>query len=296
MKQCSTSAKLLIAPIIGIPIASLLAYNKQKDHLEDRVSNQFLLKTWTASGLFGPTFAGAAQVAVAWPVGKLVFGSQWDRFLEELGRSDNEVKLLDAETIAFRRGMAFSIQNLMAGIFLSTLAPLTEEIFKYAALRIVERYFPERVKTKRNYAVIAMAIGLGFGLMENLAFIVVATPVQTQAQLALTILLRGIFGTSGHLLTAALTGCKFAQSRDLSSTQPRGMWSIIKESMLYHGLGNFGLFMITTAYGNVGFVYPTDAIGWAAAAFCAFGVNALAAWRVAQEISCLDKKSSGKLS
>jgi hypothetical protein len=290
------SANLLLVPTIGLPIASLLRYNNQQDNSEDRVPNQFLLKTWIASGFIGSAVASAAQVAMAWPAGKLVFGSQWDQFLEELGRSGNEVKLLDAETLAFRKKMAFSIQNLTAGIFLSTLAPLTEEIFKYAAIRMVERYFPEKVKTKRNYAVIAMAIGLGFALVENLAFIAAAMPEEVQAQLALTIVLRGIFGTSGHLLTAALTGCKFAQSRDPANTQSNGMWSIIKESMLYHGLGNFGLFMIVTAYGHVGFVYPTDPIGWAAVAVCALGVNAVAAWRVVQEISCLDKKSSQKSS
>ena len=159
------SAKILIAPVIGVPVAGLLYYNSHQKDPDDRVANSFLLSTWIASGFLGPTLAGAAQFAVAWPAGKVVFGDQFDRYLEEFGRSENEVKLLPPETIAFRRELAFSAPNLLASVFLSTLAPLTEEIFKYATLRIIERYFPEKTKTKRNYVLVSRAIGLGFALV-----------------------------------------------------------------------------------------------------------------------------------
>lgn len=287
------AAQLLIAPVIGVPVAGLLWYNTRQEHPADRVSNSFLLKTWIISGFIGPAVAAASQFAIAWPGGKLLFGDQFDRYLEEIGRSENEVKLLDVDMVAFRRNMAFSVQNFSASVFLSTLAPLTEEVIKYAALRIVERYFPEKSKTKRNYILIAMATGLGFALVENLAFIAQASPKETQAQLALTIIERGIFGTSGHFLTAALTGCKFAKSRSLEEPR-RSMWTVIKESLLYHGLGNFGVFTISTLYGNVGWVHPRDPLGIAAILACAIGVNSVAAWRVKQELRKLDAHSIQK--
>ena len=289
------SAKLLIAPVIGVPVTGLLWYNSHQKNPEDRVGSSFLLTTWIASGFIGPTSAGAAQFVIAWPAGKVVFGDGLDRYIMEFGRSENEVKLLPPETVAFRRDLAYSTPNLLAIVFMSTLAPLTEEVFKFAALKTVERYFPTKTKTKRNYVLIAMAVGLGFALVENLAFIAAATDKSTQTQLAITIIERSLFGTSGHLLTAALTGCKFAQMQGTTSAS-KSMWSTIKESMLYHGLGNFGLFVTTTLYGNVGFVHPPDALGMAAMFTYIIGVNACAAWRVSSELKRIDSESVRKTS
>jgi RsiW-degrading membrane proteinase PrsW (M82 family) len=231
---------------------------------------------------------------MAWPAGKLVFGDQFDTYLKEIGRSESEIRALDAETIAFRRDMAFSLPALSASLFLATLAPLTEEVFKYAALRITEQYFPQRTKTRRHYVIIAMAIGLGFALVENLAFIAAADSNSTQAQIAETIIERGIFGTSGHFLTATLTGCKYAGSRD-SAKSDKSMWSIIKESLLYHGLGNLSLFTISTLYGHPGWVHPRDPVGIFACLACLIGVNAFAAWRVNTEIGRLDENTKRKV-
>jgi RsiW-degrading membrane proteinase PrsW (M82 family) len=287
------AAKFLIAPVIAFPVAGLLWYNSHQTETADRVPTSFLLNTWIVSGFVGPAVAGAAQFAIAWPGGKLVFGDQFDRYLLEIGRSENDIKKLDAEAVAFRRNMAFSFPALTASSFLTTLAPLTEEIFKYAALRIVERHFPERTRTKRNCVLVAMAVGLGFALVENLAFIAVANDKESQTQLAVTIIERGIFGTSGHFLTATLTGCKFADSRNYEGGK-KSMWSIIKESLLYHALGNLSLFTISTLYGNPGWVHPRDPLGIFACLACLVGVNSVAAWRVNTEIARIDEKSKRK--
>jgi RsiW-degrading membrane proteinase PrsW (M82 family) len=284
-----TMAQLLIAPVVTIPIAGLLWYNSRQEVPEDRVPTSFLLKTWALSGVFGPTIAGPVQLALGWPAGKLVFGAKLDQYLLEMGRTENEIKILDPQALAARREMAFSLPNLAGNLFLSTVAPLVEEILKYAVLKIVERYFPEKARTRRNYVLIAMATGLGFALVENLAFILSAMRSETSTQLAVTIIERGIAGTSGHLLTSALTACKFAESQ-ASKGPKRSMWATIKESLLYHGLGNFSLFAISTLYGNVGWIHPKTPTGIATMVTCIASVNIVAAWRVRQELEKLDSQ------
>ncbi|KIW06967.1 uncharacterized protein PV09_02626 [Verruconis gallopava] len=288
-------AQLLIAPVIIAPAAGLLWYNSRQNAQDDQVPTSFLLKTWALSGFLGPTIAAPVQLAIGWPFAKLLLGDRFDIYLKEMGRTEQSLKTLDRETLAARREIAFSLANFAGNVFMSTIAPLVEEILKYAALRIVEKYFPEKARTKRNYVLIAMAAGLGFALAENLAFISQGSSGETQARLALTIIERGIAGTSGHFLTAALTGCKFAESR-ASDGRRTGIWSIIKESLLYHGLGNFGLFTISTLYGNVGWVHPRDPVGIGAMLAVVLSVNAMAAWSLVRNLNKMDdatrKKSS----
>jgi RsiW-degrading membrane proteinase PrsW (M82 family) len=282
-------AQLLIVPVVTVPITGFLWYNSGQKKPEDRVPASFLLKTWALSGLFGPAIAAPVQLALGYPVAKLLFGQEMERYFLEMGRSENEVKGLDPQTLAARREMAFSLPNLAGNLFMSTVAPLVEEVLKYAVLRIVGRYFPEKAQTKRNYVLIAMAAGLGFAVVENLAFIQHAMGSETPAQLALTIIERGVVGTCGHLLTAAMTGCNFAENTGAKS-QKRSMWTTIKESLLYHGLGNLGLFTISTLYGNVGWIHPRTPVGIAAVVVCVASVNGLAAWRVSRELGKLDSQ------
>jgi RsiW-degrading membrane proteinase PrsW (M82 family) len=288
-------AQLLIAPVVTVPVVGLLWYNSQQKAPEDRVPTSFLLKTWLASGFLGPSLAGPIQIALGWPMGKLLFGDKLDDYLRQMGRTENEINALDPQALAARREMAFSFSNLLGNLFLSTVAPLVEEMLKYAALRIVKRYFPEKAKTKRNYILIAMATGLGFALVENLAFILQSVRSETQAQLAITIIERGIAGSCGHLLSAALTGCKFANSTG-AKTQKISMWATIWESTLYHGLGNLSLFTVSMIYGNVGWVHPRTPTGIAAMIACVLSVNAVAAVRFNQELERIDAQAVRKKS
>jgi hypothetical protein len=92
-----------------------------------------------------------------------------------------------------------------------------------------------------------------------------------------------------------LTACKYAASINQAEKseikiKSTSMWDTIKESVLYHGLGNLSLFAISSFYGQVSFVHPPDTLGYVSMLACLFSVNGMAAWRVSKAYSRLGSR------
>ena len=248
---------------------------------------------YASQGTIGLAATAAVQMLVCYAVSVLLFGLGDTRreFLTEFGRTT--VEGLTADELARRARLAVSWQNwIFNGALAFGMAGLIEETLKYLPIAYARRRAKAKGNQQRDRAYIdyALAGAMSFSVIENLGFLYVACQPGHEAwpKLMLTLLERVVVGSTGHILTAALTALR-ATRRDYQGK--RWSWgTVIGPSILLHGAYDFVVMSFSALDGNVGWIHPVGVRNTSIMMVLCSGLVATSAWLVRREWRALENE------
>jgi RsiW-degrading membrane proteinase PrsW (M82 family) len=213
-------------------------------------------------------------------------------FMKEFGRAT--VENLSPEEITKRVALSSTWQNWA---FIATLsfgmAGLLEELLKASWIYSAKNRSKCTGKPiqKTTYLDFTVTSALSFGLLEGIGFLYAAVETQKETGLKLfrTIAERFLYGSTSHVLLAALTGLRAAR-KDLNGDK-LSWWGVVAPSVFFHGCGNTAAFTFSKLEGNVGFIHPTGFWNQVGLYLSLASVNAVAGWMVYKEWTGLQRRS-----
>ncbi|KAK0288780.1 hypothetical protein LTR91_017413 [Friedmanniomyces endolithicus] len=254
-----TPLMAVATPFIMLPTLALLY--KRHTLPRDRQADLNSLTYIYFGSIFGIAGVILAQLLLVHAIAKPLFGDQAATFMVELVRST--VGDLTPDQLVLRGKIASSWQYWVLLVAMTYVAAGgVEELLKYAPIAYLHRRqrqsADKKAIPKEVYLQYAVAAGLGFSTIENVAFARVAVKVgESGWKLALTIFERVVGGTIGHCLMAALIAVNVAKMGEYRRT-PRNLWRILGGPILWHGSFDLVLFGLSALEGNVGFIHPED--------------------------------------
>ncbi|KAK1087522.1 hypothetical protein LTR33_001010 [Friedmanniomyces endolithicus] len=276
-------------PFIMLPTLALLY--KRHTLPQDRQADLNSLTYIYFGSIFGIAGVVLAQLLIVRAITKPLFGDQAATFMTELGRS--VVKDLTPDQVALRAKLASSWQNWVFLVAMTYVAAGgVEELLKYAPIAYLRRRqrqsADKKAIPKEVYLQYAVAAGLGYSTIENMAFARVAVAAgESGWKLALTIFERVVAGSPGHCLTGALLAINVAHMGEYRTT-PGNLWRILGGPILWHGTFDFMLFGLSALEGNVGWIHPEDPWRIAGMILVAEGVQLSLFWQTISHLSALN--------
>ena len=262
-----------------------------------RAELESLIWTYAVTGTLGLVAVALLQMVVCTGASMILFpyASTRKEFWDEFGRGT--VAGLTTDEVTRRAHIASSWQNwVFIGALSFAAAGLMEETLKYLPVAYARRRNTagRRQPHDRAYLDYAMAGALSFGVTENIGFLYAACEKgqDTWSRFMLTLCERIVFGSSGHLLTSALTALRAIRRDHLG--EHMSFLGVIGPSVLLHGVFDFVAMSSSAVEGNVGWIHPTDSKTMTVAFALLVSIVSTAAWQVWQNFKMLDEHDHRK--